>query len=79
MGSGPTLTGAECVESTRKTYISVSFDRSDWCSYSGGTCLIDHVTMDKEKLCILCKHRVPIDVPAELEFYMRQKEEESCK
>jgi len=79
MSSGPTMTGATCIEATRKSYINIGFDRSDWCSYSGGTCLIDNVITDKDALCMLCKHRVSIDVPAELDYYRKNEEENLCK
>ena len=75
MSTDPTGLGNEsCIEATRKKYINIGFDRSDWCGYDGD-CLIDNMLFRKDETCVLCKYRVPIDVPVKLNQKMRQNNE----
>ena len=45
------------------TYLNVKITRKDWCSYEGH-CLVDRVITGYNDLCMLCKYRKPLDVPA---------------
>lgn len=73
MSTDPTgLGNKNCVESIKKKYINISFDRSDWCSYKG-ECLIDDMPIGKERACLFCKYRIPIDIPWKLDLKMRER------
>ena len=49
-----------------KKYLNVSFDKTMWCEYSGH-CRVDQLIFNKLDVCLLCKHRIPIDIPTILE------------
>lgn len=66
MSKGPALTGSTCIGATRKQYINPSFDMVDWCGYSGH-CRQDQLLTDHVFTCLLCKHRIPLDIPEILE------------
>jgi hypothetical protein len=76
MSTDPTgLSGREsCVQATAKKYINVDFDMRDWCGYEGD-CLINSLPMGKERACMLCKYRVPLDIPSILRIKMKERTE----
>lgn len=66
MSSGPTLTGNTCIEVTKKQYLNANFEKKDWCGYKGH-CRIDQLLTDHDEACLLCKYRIPLDIPKVLE------------
>jgi len=62
MSKGPTLTGETCLTATRRIYLNVSFSREDWCKYKS-LCRIDDLLPTSIDVCLLCKHRIPLDIP----------------
>lgn len=74
MSTDPTGLGNEnCIGATKKKYINVQFDRTDWCSYNG-ECLIDNLPFEREHICLLCKYRKLLDIPWKLDLKMRERE-----
>jgi hypothetical protein len=75
MSTDPTGLGNEnCVKDTKKKYINIQFDKSDWCEYKGD-CFIDNLVYGREFPCLLCKYRKPIDIPRRLDLKIREGEQ----
>lgn len=58
-----------------KKYLNVSFDRSMWCGYSGH-CRVEQLIFNKLDVCLLCEHRIPMDIPKVLDdkHYTEEKQ-----
>ena len=50
----------------KKRYLNVDFSKEDWCGYKGH-CRINQMLIDYGFTCLICKHRIPLDVPKILE------------
>jgi len=47
-------------------YLNLKLTPKDWCSYPG-TCKINQVLFDNEKICDKCKYKKLVDIPEILE------------
>lgn len=74
MSKGPTLTGQTCIEATKKKYLNINFSREDWCEYKG-VCKRDHLVIDREEACMLCKWRKLLDIPKILDAALEERNE----
>jgi len=66
MSSGPTLIGETYVTATKRVYLNIDFSIKDWCKYNG-SCRIDDLLPTSIPVCLLCKYRKPLDLPAILD------------
>ena len=71
MSSGPTLTGETCIEVTKRGYINMQYGVEDWCTYKG-ECK-KYMMVFAEDVCIYCKHRKPLDIPAMLDKKFKER------
>ena len=62
MSSGPTLTGENCKSALQTNYLNVSFKREDWCGYKW-KCKVNNLLYSPSNACLLCKYRIPLDIP----------------
>lgn len=62
MSTEPTGLNGKCVNVLKKKYLSVSFERSDWCDFKGN-CLITNLIEERDEICFLCKYRKQLNVP----------------
>ena len=60
MSKGPILTGKTLIDATQENYVSITLNKTDWCTFKGD-CNLTKITMDD--LCMLCKYKKLLDIP----------------
>jgi hypothetical protein len=72
MSKGPTPTGSNYKEATKRQYISLSFIPRDWCTYPDRkNCPSRDLICDNINVCLLCKYRKELDIPEILNNYKK--------
>lgn len=72
MSNGPTLTGAECLDINQQ-YININFGVNEiWCTYKG-ECKKYLLVLHQDEACMVCKYRIPLDIPSIIEEKVGEK------
>lgn len=62
VGLGSSKSATTAAEATKEGWCSIEIIKEMYCSYSG-ECQIHRVIQDREKICIWCAFRAPINIP----------------
>jgi hypothetical protein len=63
MSKGPTGLGKKYTDAVKREYINIEFTPKIWCSYYAHCRANDLMFNENNKVCFLCKWRMPLDIP----------------